>query len=267
MPQIFDHTPFIILLTTLLVTLLLTYEIGHQWTHRRTKRNHNSPTPASTGESNSHVGVLLGALLGLLGLMLGFTFHTCESRFQNRKQLILTEANTLSTTYLRAGLLPDPLKQSSRALLRRYLETRTQQLTPATLPELLAESVKLQRKLWIIAEDADKRDVTNTRIPLFISSLNELIDLHQNRVTVGLQQRMPGALILTLIILSGLSSFVLGYGTGLLKQRFFPLPVAILSALSLVITLIIDLDRPWQQMFHVVQDPMLDVSTTFSSHP
>jgi hypothetical protein len=139
---------------------------------------------------------------------------------------------------------------------------RTKPLSPATVPQILAESQSLHRQLWSIAEQASHQDVDNTHTPLFIQSLNELIDRHQDRVTVGLHQRIPGAIILTLALLAALSAFVLGYGTGLLQRRLFPLAIAVLAAVSLVISLIIDLDRPWQQMFRVGQDPMMDTAAS-----
>lgn len=267
MTHLLDRIPFLPLLLVLVAVLFFTYQLGHQWSKRTIQAESNPTTPGPNADSNAHVGVLLGALLGLLGLMLGFSFHIGESRFQSRKQLVLEEANTLATTYLRSSFLPDDLKPQARALLRRYLATRTQPLTPTTIPQVLAESSELHKELWTLAKDAGRRDVENTLTPLFIHSLNELIDHHQERITVGLQQRMPLAIVITLICLAALSSFVLGYGTGLLRQRLFPLPIAVLAALSLVIALIIDLDRPWQRMFRVAQDPMLDVADSLPAAP
>ncbi len=55
-----------------------------------------------------------GAIFGLLALLLGFTFSMALNRFEQRKELVVQEANAIGTTYLRARLLPQP-EQSARS--------------------------------------------------------------------------------------------------------------------------------------------------------
>jgi hypothetical protein len=40
--------------------------------------------------------------------LLAFTFGMAASRFDVRRGLVIDEANAIGTTYLRAGLLPEP---------------------------------------------------------------------------------------------------------------------------------------------------------------
>ena len=48
-----------------------------------------------------------GATVGLLAFLLAFTFGMAESRYNNRKQVVLQEANAIGTTYLRTDFLSE----------------------------------------------------------------------------------------------------------------------------------------------------------------
>src|SRR5262245_25653666 len=70
----------------------------------------------------SQIGGVQGAVLGLLGLLLGFTFSMGVSRYELRRDMVLKEANTIGTTWLRAGLLPESHRVPARDLLRQYVD-------------------------------------------------------------------------------------------------------------------------------------------------
>lgn len=68
--------------------------------------------------SESNISTLEGAVLGLLALMIGFTFAMALARFEDRREAILIEANSIGTAALRARLLPAPHNTESLGLLR-----------------------------------------------------------------------------------------------------------------------------------------------------
>ena len=62
------------------------------------------------------------AMLGLLGLLLGFTLAMAVSRWDERRDVIVDEANAIGTLWLRAGLLEAPLRNELRlASIENYL--------------------------------------------------------------------------------------------------------------------------------------------------
>src|SRR5690606_20086363 len=117
-------------------------------------------------------------------------------RFVERRQLVLEEANAIGTTYLRASFLPPPHRDEVQTLLRQYVELR-RAATPEELPMALERSQTLHRALWAeaIASSEQKPDPITA---LFVQSLNQMLDLHESRVTVALHQRMPKAILLSL---------------------------------------------------------------------
>src|SRR5579871_3973238 len=48
------------------------------------------------------------AALGLLALLLGFSFSLVATRYDTRNEVIVHEANAITTAYLDAELLPEP---------------------------------------------------------------------------------------------------------------------------------------------------------------
>src|SRR5436309_11437852 len=68
-------------------------------------------------------GVLQAALLGVVGLLLAFGLSLAVSRYEDRRANVVTEANDIGTTYLRAQTLPEPIRSRSLKLLVRYTKT------------------------------------------------------------------------------------------------------------------------------------------------
>ena len=123
-----------------LAAILAAIELGH-WLGVR-----------GGGETAGNVSTLEGAVIGLLALILGFTFAMSLSRFETRRDAILTEANAIGTTALRARLLPEAHRKEVLGLLRDYVNVRldiTQRpATQADLAAAIEKSNALQEKLW-----------------------------------------------------------------------------------------------------------------------
>src|SRR5436189_863050 len=65
-------------------------------------------------------GVLQAALLGVVGLILAFGLSLAVGRYEDRRAAVVSDANAIGTTYLRAQLLAEPHRSRSLELLRRY---------------------------------------------------------------------------------------------------------------------------------------------------
>jgi hypothetical protein len=211
-----------------------------------------------SAEPETPLGSLVGAMLGLLAFMLAFTFGLASTRFDARKQLVLEEPNAIGTTYLRAGLLPQSQGLEVRRLLREYVDVRLS-ISTENVDETLAHSAKIQALLWAQAKSLVNEDMDSEIRSLFISSLNEVIDLHQSRKTVGLQYRIPGIVWLTMYLLSALSMLAVGYQVGMVGLRRLRGTPVLAVAFALVIAMVADIDRPGEGLMRVSQQPIADV--------
>ena len=107
-------------------------------------------------------GVLQAALLGLVALLLAFGLSLAVSRYEDRRANIVTGANTIGTTYLRAQTLPEPLRSRSLDLLVRYTRSAVRlsercQAAPGRR-RARAQEERIERRLWSLAGEAlDRR--------------------------------------------------------------------------------------------------------------
>jgi len=69
-------------------------------------------------------GAVEGALFGLMGLLIAFTFSGAAARFDARRQLIMQEANTTRTAWLRLDFVSASAQSELRDLFRSYLDAR-----------------------------------------------------------------------------------------------------------------------------------------------
>ncbi len=219
-------------------------------------------------EQKEQAGTVLAALLALLGFLLAISFGIAADRFSQRKALVLQEANAIGTTFLRTDFLPEPQRSQSRKLLADYVHVRLQPLARgrhaamAQLDTAIKRSEQIQTKLWALADQVGNTRPRSVPVGLYIDSLNSVIDLHEERVTVGMRYRVPPSLLWTLYLVAFLSMLVMGIHFGLSGTRNMLASVALVVAFSAVLLLIIDLDQVRQHLFHVTQTPMMDVQTS-----
>ena len=69
-------------------------------------------------------GAVEAAIFGLMGLLIAFTFSGAASRFDERRHLVVQEANMIGTFYLRLDLLPADSQKMLREKMRQYVDTR-----------------------------------------------------------------------------------------------------------------------------------------------
>lgn len=199
------------------------------------------------------------ATLGLLALVLAFTFGMAVSRFDARKQLVLDEANAIGTTYLHAELLPQPYGMDIQRLLQEYVDVRLEGIQPGRLQSAMARSEELHQLLWSQAVVVGEQHPSLVIVGLFIHSLNEVIDLHAKRVTAGVRNRIPGIVWGWLYLVLIFAMFAMGYHAGMSGAARSYAVIALTLAFSVVVVLIVDLDRPQEGLVKVSQQALVDV--------
>lgn len=111
---------------------------------------------------------IVGATLALLAFLLTFTFGIAASRFEARRQGLLDEANAIGTTYLRAGMLPEPHRGEIQRLLRDYIEARIAGANPDQTAAAITKSELIQTQLWSHAEQVAALDSHSIVAGLFV---------------------------------------------------------------------------------------------------
>ncbi len=207
------------------------------------KRNRAKADGEVTGSS-----AVDGAVYALLGLLVAFTFSGAASRFDERRDLIVEEANDIGTAWLRLDLLPPEAQPDLRRLMRDYTQARLQ--IYKMLPDLeaareqLQKSQGLQGQIWDAAVTASREPGQSTAAAmLLLPALNAMFDITTTR-TMAMMKHPPTAIFVMLYVISVLASLLAGHNMGLsgkvssLHVIVFPL------VLSAAVNLILDLEHP-----------------------
>jgi len=216
------------------------------------------------GQSNSDIKsqttAIQGGILGLLALILGFTFNMSIQRFDNRAAAEVAEANAIGTALLRTRLLPAPYNSDEEKLIRNYIIVRLAEnkidLTQKNIHREYDKEVQyIQQQIWNTAITAADQAPNPVKTGYFVQAVNEMIDAQGFRAA-QLERHIPPAIFYLLFVIFIATGALIGYSTGL-GQRTSRTPALVLSFLiSLLVFIIIDLDRPRRGIIQVKQDSM-----------
>ncbi len=216
--------------------------------------------------TKSQISTVEAAILGVLALLLGFTMSMAVSRFEARKQLVLEEADAIGTSLLRAQLLPAAARLEITGLLHQYVDVRLEYgIAGSDLPRLEAlnaQTTRLQTELWSRATYYAQQNPNPVTVGLLLQSLNQTFDVGEAR-WMAFQNQVPESVIYINAVVGLLSAILVGYsfgGSG--RRNFFSTGVMVLS-ITLVLAVIIDLDRPRSGFIRGSQQPMVDLLRRF----
>jgi hypothetical protein len=259
-PEVVVHVDFLyganewIIAFLLLVFMLAVNEAGF-----RLGRHAESRT---TEKTKSEISVVAGSIVGVLGLLLGFTMSMAVARFEARKQLVLEEANAIGTSYLRTQLLPAPDGPEIASLLSDYVNLRVEYARADQdldqLKTVRRQTARVQNEFWVRAVAYAQKDPNQVRAGLILQSLNQVIDLEAARWMTFLN-RVPASVIYVNGVVALLAVNLVGYGFGVSGRRQFFSACLLAVAISVVLAVILDLDRPRHGFIQVSQQPMIDL--------
>jgi hypothetical protein len=214
-------------------------------------------------------GVLQAALLGVVGLILAFGLSLAVTRYENRRDAVVDEANTIGTTFLRAQTLPEPVRSRSLALLRDYTESavRLTNYIPGSDPELATadREEELQRRLWALNGQALGLEPVDSAPRLYEETLNEMIDAQATRVA-GLNNRVPNAVLFLEILGAALALGLLAAYLAIVGRGVVAVSLAALLV-TMLLFVIADLDRPTRGPIQVPDTPLTNVLDSMQPPP
>jgi hypothetical protein len=217
----------------------------------------------SEDEKEQPVSVIAEAILTLAGFMLAFTFGISSDRLQDRKVLVREEANAIATAWLRSDFLPEPDRAQAKGLLQKYVDDRLDAAQAHDFDQLqkkIDEAARIQRQLWDMAVKNALKDMNSDVYALYIESLNKIIDIHALRIAVALYPQIPFISWLVLYTLVILGMLTIGYETAITGGARRSRAASLLAvSFSLVIALIVMLDRPQSDIIKVPQQPLIDL--------
>jgi hypothetical protein len=242
----------------LAASMMACSQIGIYWGRQVRSRLAESDR---TGIQNVQVSIL-----GLVGLMLAFSFSMASTRYEQRRSLVIEQANAIGTTALRTSFVPAPESARIRSLLQDYVhgtlafsDARNNQAMFETANQRMDD---LEAKIWSEAVSASRRMPNPAHTTLFFTALNEVIDLHAARKAAQ-QNRVPGGILVALSVMCLMAMFTVGFGWGIGQFQHITLRFILGVILVLTLTLIVDMDRPLRGLIQISHQSLSDLHGLF----
>jgi uncharacterized membrane protein (Fun14 family) len=250
--------PSAVIALALLCLMAACLEIGHRLGRARAN--------TSTEASREHINGIQSAFLGLLALLLAFTFSLALQRFDSRSEAVVDEANAIGTAFLRADLLPLPLRNEARVAISGYLDVRVQE---ATLPLPDRESrnkvnevaAKAQTNIWHIAVRASQLEASSRAPLLFVEAVNQLIDSYGKR-SAALNRHVPELVLSLLFVTFLLVGATVGFAAGVGNHRPSIVTYMLIGLMVVLVFIVLDLDRPRRGVIQVNHASLVELQSS-----
>ena len=214
-------------------------ELGRSWGRKQLARKQ------SVGKE--WIGIVDGPILAVYGLLLAFAFSGAMHRHDERKKIIVEEANMLARGYFQVDLLPSTEQPQLRALMQEYLRTRLNcyrlRSDLAAYQQETLHSYQIQDQLWKSVIKVTNSNVDRRAALTLLSTLSELRSLTTSRKILT-SFHPPMIIMLFLLTLSLVASFLLGYQISMLQKKSWPHIFLFLGFVAFTNYLIIDLEYP-----------------------
>jgi hypothetical protein len=221
------------------VAMLLLLEAGRRIGIWRRRKNPDGADKES--------GAVDAAIFGLMGLLIAFTFSGAASRFDERRHLIVQEANAIGTFYLRLDLLPADSQGALREKMRQYVDARLafyRKLSDQDNAEVeMARSAALQLDIWRAAVAGSRGAGLPSVMTLVLSAANDVIDITTTR-GMALKMHPPPIIFAMLAVLVLVSSLLAGYGMAANAKRNWLHMLIFAGMMSMAVYVILDLEYP-----------------------
>lgn len=197
------------------------------------------------------------AVVAILGLLLAFTFSMALSKYDRRREMLVTDSNSIGDFYTCASLLKDPVKTKLQGVIRQYAQLRLDVARAATAPGVFEEALRLSGELHgrmteLVGEAVNEG--TPVAVPL-ANTLNNLTSAHAARV-VAVRDRLPGSVVSLLFFASAIAMGLVGSAQGTAERPKLGGTMSFLLLVVLVVHVILDLNDPVKGFIHISQEPM-----------
>jgi hypothetical protein len=228
---------------------MITHEVGY-WL--------GSLARSADDPFDRQIALVRGSTAALVAFLIGFAFSGAASRFIDRIDIIVKEANALGTAYLRADMIVEPLRGELKAVLKEYTADRVELLSGERrdrIEPLLAKVGGLQERMW---QSAVKGTQGNGSLAMVVlPPINEVIDLHATHLTM-VRRHLPLPIMVVLLGTAAIGFGLIGFGNGRLGRRFTLLDSVYGVVLAVALWMTIDLDYPGIGLIRVTNLPVVE---------
>jgi hypothetical protein len=217
-----------------------------------------SLTRSTDDTFDRQVAVVRTSTGALVAFLIGFAFSGAASRFIDRLDIIVKEANALGTAYLRADTIAEPQRGELKAALKEYTADRVVLLSRegrAQIEPLLAKVTGLHERMWKAAIEATQNNAPLMTVVL--PPINEVIDLHSVHIAMA-RRHLPIPIMTLLLGTAAIGLGMIGFGNGRVGRRYSALDSIYAAVLVLALWMTVDLDYPGMGLIRVSNLPVVE---------
>lgn len=206
-------------------------------------------------ESSGHT--FHDAMLALLGLLLGFTFSISLAKHDQRRQMVITDSNSIGDFLTCVNLLKEPWRGQLSQEIRAYIEIRLalakKEWQEADLERKLADIESMHGRMQEILRLAIDGG-TPVTVPL-VNTFNEVTSSHAARLAAA-RDRLPLNIVLVLCLAATLAMVLNGVRQGEGGERSLGATLGFIFLVCLIIQVTMDLNQPQRGFIRVSQEPL-----------
>ncbi|HEX8806635.1 MAG TPA: hypothetical protein VF741_06780 [Candidatus Aquilonibacter sp.] len=210
-------------------------------------------------ENHDALNAVLAGILTLSSFVLGLSFSQASGRFDARRGLVISEANAIGTTWLRANQLEPAQMQQFRHVLTDYAAMKLKVYQTPGARDLQQQAIEQtgrdQATLWEIASSALRAHPANLGLSLLMQSLNDTIDVGA-AIRQALTSHVPTAVVTLTLVLIALGALSLGLRFALDESRPRVVSIIYVVASVVVFSMMVDYDRPGTGLVTVSVTPL-----------
>ena len=205
------------------------------------------------------------ASLAILGLLLAFTFSMALGKHDQRRMMVVADANAIGDFYVCAGLLKEPVRTKLRSVIHDYVALRVElsqhRYDEATFESALRQFQQMHKQMVELVSQALENGT-----PIAISltnAFNAVTSSHAARVA-AIRDRLPASIVLLLLLSAVISAFLVGRDQAATDQYDLAGTVCFVMLVSFIIFVTLDLNQPDRGLITVSQEPIQRLLSTMS---
>lgn len=233
------ETSLLLTWVVLFIVIAAAGEIGYRLGWWRSKRE------TLADAERTMIGTLVAAMVTLLAFGLGLAISFAHGRFEQRRDLVVQEANAIGTAWLRAGLFDTPEGPALRHAVERYARLRLDYLLVTDHErnrQIIEQTSVVQTEIWRHTQTIARARPDPIAASL-VASVNDVFDLSMSE-RFSFANRVPVYLIWAVLWGSVLSIGAMQYQFGVARRRHPFLKGLLLFMWTGAIMVIVDLNRP-----------------------
>jgi hypothetical protein len=226
----------------LAAAMLVAWRIGWGKGQRLTQQGR----PAPSSKFND-------ATLALLGLLLAFSFSLALGKHDQRRQMVVTDSNSIGDFYTCASLVKPPVQQELQQLIREYVEYRLALVKTGPNEASLRKIHEMHDHMQALVGKAVDAQ-TPVVVPL-VNTLNEVTSSHTARLAAS-RDRLPASIVAVLFLAAVVAMVLLGMQQGASGDWHLTGMIGFVVLVSMVIWVTLDLNQPHRGLIRVSQEPL-----------